>query len=303
MHFDFPFDLRHLHLPAALMAVAVFATPVILAKLDPGPAKRGGGIAVATLAVGGWIASFRRGRAMADMPASRIATAPQGYVELRGVAAEVPGYPLFAPLSGTRCVWYRWRIEHPSEDRGDTRVAGRHEHGRSEEPFELVDDSGRCIVNVAGAEVFAETRETWYQGDARCTEWLILPGETVWGVGRFGSVMPPSPQQRLETETRVLLTEWKSDRPRLLKRFDADRDGEIDLAEWEHARAEAHRIATTRVAGEPTPETFHVLSRPADGRAYLLSTRDPSALAARFRWWGLGHLVLLAAGVLIAWFG
>jgi len=47
----------------------------------------------------GWTASFRRLRALEDLPLSRIASCPQGYSRLEGKAAVFPGKPIYAPVS------------------------------------------------------------------------------------------------------------------------------------------------------------------------------------------------------------
>ena len=58
-----------------------------------------------------WRANFRRARAVADTPTSRIASAHQGYVELHGVARSDQPEPMRAPLTKRPCVWYRYTIE------------------------------------------------------------------------------------------------------------------------------------------------------------------------------------------------
>ena len=60
------------------------------------------------------VANFRRSRAVADTPTSRVASAPQGYVELCGRRGCIPGTSVIAPLTAPPCVWYRYRIEEKS---------------------------------------------------------------------------------------------------------------------------------------------------------------------------------------------
>jgi hypothetical protein len=61
-----------------------------------------------------WSANFRRSRAVADTPTSRVASAPQGYVELFGRAKPHPGMSMTSPVSMRPCVWFRYRIEEQS---------------------------------------------------------------------------------------------------------------------------------------------------------------------------------------------
>ena len=58
-----------------------------------------------------WILNFRRARVVADTPTSRVGSAPQGYVELHGVARTHPGNVLVGPLTATACVWFRFQVE------------------------------------------------------------------------------------------------------------------------------------------------------------------------------------------------
>ena len=47
-----------------------------------------------------WYANLRRYRTVADTPTSRIASAPQGYIELVGRGRQPPGAGLVSPISG-----------------------------------------------------------------------------------------------------------------------------------------------------------------------------------------------------------
>jgi len=58
-----------------------------------------------------WFANLKRYRTVADTPTSRIASAPQGYIELVGRGSQPPGDNLISPVNGLPCLWYRYRIE------------------------------------------------------------------------------------------------------------------------------------------------------------------------------------------------
>lgn len=64
-----------------------------------------------------WYANLKRYRTVADTPTSRIASAPQGYVELVGRGQQPPGAGLLSPISGLPCLWYRYRVERKNGDR------------------------------------------------------------------------------------------------------------------------------------------------------------------------------------------
>ena len=53
---------------------------------------------IAVLSVGLWMMNYRRARAVGDTPTSRIASAPQGYVELSGTTRPFTGELLISPV-------------------------------------------------------------------------------------------------------------------------------------------------------------------------------------------------------------
>ncbi|MBW4048862.1 MAG: hypothetical protein HIU89_13325 [Proteobacteria bacterium] len=148
----------------------------------------------------------RRRRLMEDIPTARIRSAAQGYVELSG-RVQRPDVPLHSPLTATPCAWWRFRIERR---KSEGRNAGweLEQRGVSEAQFWLDDESGRCVVDPAGAEVRARNHRSWvgatpvlvpeapgttiWSGDAehRYTEELILPGDTLYALGQFTSMDP-----------------------------------------------------------------------------------------------------------------
>src|SRR5690606_30407089 len=97
-------------------------------------------------------------------------------------------------------------------------------------------------------------------------------------------------------ETAEVLAEWKRDPATLRQRFDANGDGQIDLAEWERARNEAAAIIATRAREAALDPGIHLMSRPPDARPYILSVLPETALTNRFRVLaGVGLLLFLVA--------
>ena len=83
----------------------------------------------------------------------------------------------------------------------------------------------------------------------------------------------------------------------LLKRFDLDRNGSLDLKEWELARTQARReIAATHRELRTTADV-HVMHRPEDGRLYLISDLAPNRLATTYRRWSWFHLAVFFLGL------
>jgi len=248
----------------------------------------------------------RRRRVMEDMPTARIRSAAQGYVELIGRALP-PDAPLFSPITRTPCCWYRYKIEKRDDDNKNSWSV--QEQGKSTTQFWLDDDTGRCIVDPEGAEVRARSRNTWTgaaaqlipgtsevlmtgDSDHRYTEHLILPGQTLYALGWFTSLSPL--QASAHEEVRERIAAWKAD-PQQRRAFDANRDGELDMAEFEQLRQQAAvTVEAERRERAAQPQT-HVLKKPKDRRLFLLTTEPHDALSGQLRWQAWAWL---AAGVL-----
>jgi hypothetical protein len=256
--------------------------------------------------VGGLKLAFRWlhvARVIEDTPTSRIRSAAQGYVELTGRGEPLAHVKTIAPLTGRPCIWWRFRIERKVEtrSRGRTRrswhVINR---GVSVDPFMLDDATGRCVVDPTGAEVIAGESTRWYgdepwptrpPGDGllrprdhryRYVEERIYQHEQVYVLGDFRTHSAVAGEQ-VENDVAALLSDWKHDQPRLLERFDADRDGRVSLAEWEAARQEARRHVEEMRAARPPVQATHAIGRPGADQLFLIAAFPEGDLAKRFR--------------------
>lgn len=275
-------------------------------------------IALAVVAGGAaalrWI---RMARLIEDTPTSRIRSAAQGYVELMGRALPLADTRNLAPLTQRPCVWWRYRISKRVES-----GSGKHRRqrwqtvasGRSSLPFLLDDETGQCIVKPDGAEIVTTETTTWYghtpwpttapggshpwftgERDYRYVEERIYEHERVYALGDFRS-SASNAERDLQAEQAALLSEWKQDQPELVRRFDGDRDGRIDLAEWEKAREAARRTVYERQVERPQRATLHVLCKP-EGQMFLLASLPPGDLARRYRRRALWAFVGFVAAV------
>ncbi|MFN3716881.1 MAG: hypothetical protein ACK4R8_09190, partial [Thiobacillus sp.] len=94
-----------------------------------------------------------------------------------------------------------------------------------------------------------------------------------------------------------LLADWKRDKAALLARFDANRDGEISLDEWENARKAAADEVDRAHFDIRLKDGVHLMRKPAHGRPYLIANRDMHALVRHYRLWSRAHLILLGAAL------
>ena len=256
----------------------------------------GGAAALVALALAAVLVLCFRGlrtlRLIEDMPTSQVRSAAQGYVEFEGKVECADGKPLRSPLQDIPCVWWRYRVEEmdPGEDRG----AGRRvEGGRSHECFVMRDGTGACVIDPDQAQIVGAETRAWTQGTRRFEESVIRAGQPLYALGLFRT--PENHAEDAERrEVGALISTWQLDRLELARRFDANRNGTLDDAEW--AAAWQAATAEVRARRPDRPTELHVLCRPADRRPYLLSVLSQRTLASRY--WFQSITGLLAAATL-----
>ena len=250
---------------------------------------------------------LRRARLMEDTPTSLIRSAAQGYVELSGDARLMPGPEIFSPLSLTRCVWWRYSVQHLEKNR-DKREWVTVEKVTSGELFLICDATDSCAVDPDDARIVPSIKRNWRGptprpcrppdgswiqfGDYRYFEELILVGDLLYAIGWFRTQGIEQEFSAESQDLRELLAEWKKDQADLLKRFDQNKDGQIDLQEWESVRRAAlEQVRAAQVQRALKPDV-HVLCKPPDRRPYILSTVTQQALTRRSRIWATLCLAL-----------
>jgi E3 Ubiquitin ligase len=251
-----------------------------------------------------WVfASLRRDRFAADTPLAHIRSAAQGYVHLEGRAGPPPEGPITAPLSGSPCVWWDYKIEHRVTNGNSSKSWRVVDSASSVAPFSLSDGDGECLVGPVGAAVTPTSHETWYgdtprpaclpglegrgwrpECDYRYTERVIGAGThlTVLGELRSRSVF-----ESIEREVGKVVVEWKHDQAGLLARFDRNHDGQLDAEEWEAARAAARQqveasLGSTEARESVVGQTTHgepFLITPLDGKRLVTHEKHRAALA------------------------
>ena len=235
-----------------------------------------------------WHVNLKRYRTVADTPTSRIASAPQGYIELVGRGRQPPGSTLLSPITGLPCLWYRYRVERLNGKRWE-----HVESHVSHDTFGVDDGSGSVLVDPDGAEIMTSHKQVSISGGYRRTEWRLIEGETVYVIGEHVTLGGPNAVLDKKADLATLLTEWKQDKVKLLARFDANRDGEISLEEWERAR-QAASVEVDRIHLDiRLKDGIHLIRQPAQGRPFLIANREVTELVRHFRRWSWAHLVLM----------
>lgn len=265
-----------------------------------------------------WFRSLKRARLIEDTPTSKCRSAAQGYVELIGQQEMMPGEPIQAPLTGRRCTWWAFEIEEKRTTYSNGKSRTRWvtvESDTSGELFLVRDDTGECVIDPDHAEVHESAKDSWYGstqrpantpktssffgGRYRYTERRMHVGDMLYAIGLFTTRNSHHAPLEKGRETAALLAQWKQDQHNLLQRFDADRDGSIDMQEWEQARKAAEAIIDQRARDRALQPDLNLMLQPPDGRPYILSTVPETELTKKFRWMAAGGLtgfLLFGAG-------
>jgi hypothetical protein len=272
------------------------ATQLVLVGFAVGNGTRigmwaGGGL-LAILSFLTWMSAVRRQRAIDDTPTSHIASAAQGYVELVGRGVPLGGLPVLSPLTGLPCLWYRYRVERRQDSKWIPDGSGE-----SDASFIIDDGTGQCVVDPEGAEMLVARRDTWTRADRRYTQWLLVRNDAIYALGEFITKGSVDIDHNRDEDVKALLAEWKQDRQRLMERFDLDKNGELDMREWELARRQAKREIARAHRESTTHAELHLMRMPENRGLYLISSLPPTRLARRYRLWSWVHLAFFFLGL------
>ncbi len=107
---------------------------------------------------------IKAARNIEDSPTSKIRSAAQGYVELKGTAQPLPNHPTIGKLTQKPCVWYRYTVEIFQTIRTPTQTNARWyllDQGMSQSLFLLDDGTGQCVIQPWGAEIMPTQGISW----------------------------------------------------------------------------------------------------------------------------------------------
>lgn len=265
---------------------------------------------------------FMRKRIMEDTPTSKIRSAAQGYVELAGHGAAMEGPPILAPLTRKPCTWYSYTIEHRRKRGKESDSWTTVDSGTSDGLFLLRDETGTCVIDPEGASVTTREKDVWYgntarpsrgpaasgrgllvSGRYRYTEKRLHTGETLYAIGLFSTVGGAGSVYDPASDVRDLLSQWKKDSEALLRKFDRNQDGEIDMEEWQAVREEALEQVMAEHGEQKSAAPVNMLTRTRDRRRpFLLSALPQHSLVRRYRIFSTALIGLFfASGVFVTW--
>lgn len=277
--------------------------------------------------------SFKKARLIEDMPTSLIRSASQGFTELVGVA-KVHKELLAGPLTGSACLWWKYSIEKYQRS-GKSSSWVTIESGVSDKPFYIDDNSGLCLVLPQGTDPSTRHKRQWrgwrrrplsahpgilpanndttgrgllnalstdigFGGRYRYTEYLIKDTDPLYVLGHFQS--DASGQRTLSVEKIAgnILRSWKQDFSKLLDQHDQNRDGKLDIAEWQVVETAARQAALGQQRRTATQAPEHQIGKPAQpGLPFLIGSEEQTSLSRRYRLkaiaFGIGFLAIGSA--------
>ena len=245
-------------------------------------------------------------RIIEDTPTSKIRSAAQGYLELVGHGQLMDGQPIISPLTGATCTWYEYKVEeHRQSGKNSKWVTIK--KGISDELFLIKDETGQCIVDPEGAHVTVSNKSVWYGSSShptsgplsskkkssflsglivsrnyRYTEKLLHSGESLYAIGLYKTVGGAGASFDINEDVRELIREWKADTEALMKKFDANGDGEIDLNEWQRVRDEAYKQVIEKHGEQKLLPPVHLMHKTNDKRRpFILSAIAQDDLTRR----------------------
>jgi len=244
-------------------------------------------------------AAFRRYRFISGTATSKIRSASQGYVELKGIGEFMPGDVLISPFTGNRCLWYQCTAEQKQKIGKSTTWTNISDE-ISNNLFHLLDDTGECVIDPEDAHVVAESNQTWYGhsmqdrlhattssgvltgiaiGGYRFSERLIRPASLIYALGFFRTLQNTADSPVVEAEVKGLLRKWKLQPHRYLSHFDFDANGNIDKQEW---RAIHHKARQQVISKSQRQQSHNILERPQEaGQPFILSAIEEENLFFR----------------------
>jgi hypothetical protein len=252
-------------------------------------------------------------RFMRDTATSRVASAAQGYVELKGLGELMPGSTITSPFSQRRCLWYQCKVEI-KKSTGKRSHWVEESNEISQDLFYLRDETGDCVIIPDGAQVIPAQSNTWYGsspharhrtpagksgisrfigfGNYRFTEKLIFVADAIYAIGDFATERKSVDPRTIEQKTEERVKYWKTQPNRFLRKFAQDGDGKITHSEWQQVRD----AAKAQIMREHQSPQIHTMRKPREkNHPYIISALPEEQLVRQKRVYFILYLMLFFA--------
>ena len=158
----------------------------------------------------GSVKSLNQARRFADIPTSKIRSAAQGYVELRGLCYEPDRELVTAPLSGVKCAYWSLQLDKkdPSSRDYTWKIVDK---ATSTKRWLVLDDStGIChLLPFLDSEITGETSIDNGTYAELSNSALDMNGTTNWSLAKMRKYFPPETLEELQGAKEWQITETR----------------------------------------------------------------------------------------------
>jgi E3 Ubiquitin ligase len=275
---------------------------------------------------------LNRKRTIENIPTSRIRSMQMGRVEVAGMARQK--YRLKTPYSNLDCVYYRYVVIDKPDlttnysttalvvspgirflagtqllNRSRNKVIARGDSGKI--PFYIEDDTGRVLIEPAGAQVIVTNTNTMNNamtgalpmlggGRYKIVENYIPVGYHIYVHGHADRRVAAVNTRRKKTLAK--LKELKADQSKLMA-YDTDNSGHIDDEEWQRARADIEREVIAEELNEKVTNEV-AITRKSSRDLFIISDQKEEKLVAGLNYRIIGSVALsmlfLGAAIFLA---
>jgi len=230
-----------------------------------------------------------------DIPTSKIRSIAMGLVELIGKTAEI--CRIISPISKTACVYYSYTVEKKvsTQDGYRWKETAR---VKSDVPFYLEDETARVLIDPRDVFFDYESRFTDYSNDGnlRYREWNILNHEEIFLIGTAEKSRDFLQQSKDDLIMAIRKLKWNQQE---LMKFDSNKDGKIDLHEWDSAvnnvTIEQEQEKIRILCSDPLADI--VVKKGSLNSTFIISEKSQKDLINKYFYRGLS---LTALGVFVS---
>ena len=125
-------------------------------------------------------------RVIEDTPRSKIDSAPQGMVELKGKTLATENQVLMVPRKNIPCVWYRYvkTEEYADDEYSEPEIKESHQR------FYIEDNTGNCAIDPVHAEVHTRKEYEEYKDGCKHEVSWIGVGDYIYVLGWMDTLHP-----------------------------------------------------------------------------------------------------------------
>ena len=221
-----------------------------------------------------------------NIPTSKIRSVAMGLAELTGKVE--PKILLKSPITQTECVFYKFIIEEERRNSKGKKYWVKIKEGCSTNYFYIKDDTARILVDPISAELvldymyrYIDDKFSGSYKSYRYTEWYIVPNETIYIIGTVKKIRDNVEDRK--SKLVEILKQLKQDKEKL-KQFDVNKNGQIDIEEWDMARMKIEQELIEQELSQTveTPEDELIIAKGDIEKTFIISDHSEKQLISKY---------------------